>query len=282
MRNALHASSFCVLAMTLLAAACGGPDRAAVPGAASASAPASSTSLELRCGPDEPAPMLTIRGGTARDHALACTALQRALAFFDSHGLAPDRRVVVEFRQAVFWEHAAGSVSIDATAPLPVQDASRNSPDSAERVAGLFDPVRNAVLMTTEAQPWLRSYTYFGAPMRDEMMTAMLTHEIVHALSRSLHAAALRAPEADLRVQKECVAYVVQLATLAPTLRAEILERFPAEPRDGDEAAINALALDLAPEAFGVLCFRHFTSDAGGTAFLRRLYSGDFIPPTLF
>ena len=272
---------FAVRAVTvaLAAAACSEPAGVPTPRAGVSMVGAWTTAQGLPCGPVAGATPLVVTGGTARDHALACVALQRALGFFEAQGLAPDRRVVLEFPPAVVWDRSVGAVAIDA--PTRPADG-RPDAGAAEQVAGLFDHAHGTVLMTSEAVPWLRRYSYFDLPMSDEMITAVLAHEIGHALSRSLYAPGLHAPDADLRVQDEYVAYVVQLATMAPALRAEILASFPARPGGADEAAINALALDLGPEAFGVQCFRHFGSAAGGAAFLRRLYSGAFVPAVAF
>jgi hypothetical protein len=108
----------------------------------------------------------------------------------------------------------------------------------------------------------------------------MLTHEITHALSKSLYAPVLRAADLDIHVQEEYVAYVAQLSTMSRDLRNAVLARFPASAyRFNDEADINALSLAMIPEAFGVMSYRHFMDDAGGPVFLRRLYRGEYRPP---
>jgi hypothetical protein len=137
--------------------------------------------------------------------------------------------------------------------------------------------------MTTEASSWLDSYTYFGLPVSEEMFTSMLTHEIAHALSKSLYAPHLRTANVDIRVQEEYVAYVAQLSTMSSDLRTAVLARFPASAhRFSDETDINALSLGLNPEAFGVKSYRHFKDEGGGPVFLRRLYGGEYRPPVQY
>lgn len=262
-------------ALALALWACGGAQQA--PAGAGAE-PRPVPTQELRCDADGGLASLQVQGGTLRDHALACDALLRVRAFFERQGRSTARRVVLEFRDAVTW--AGSSMAADERVTLP--NDGRAGP--AERVVGLFDPARGTVTMTSEATPWLRGSTYFGLPMTDELITTLLAHEIAHALSRGLYEASLQATDTDLRVQEECVAYLVQLATMDAHLRAAVLVRFPASDATGADAegAINAIALGLAPETFGVICFRHFAGPSGGSAFLDRLYSGAFRPLTAY
>jgi len=265
-----------------LVAACGGHNWAlGGPARGSAlSAPSHEASwIGLQC--DDPlgtlpGPIhLKVSGGTERDLGFACAAMRRVLEFFAGHGLTPDRRLRIEFKASVFLDLRRPMHRARAD-PTP----SNGPPAHAERIVGMFHRDRRTVLMTTEASPWIRSYTYFGLPMSDEMFTAMLTHEISHALSKSLYAPPLLDPDADIRVQQEYVAFVVQLSTMDARLRADSLARFPASThRFTSEADINAWALGLGPEAFGVKSYRHFADDGGGSVFLRRLFDGDFRPP---
>ena len=269
----IRVASASALALSLWA--CDGTQRAPVQ---TDGKPAPTSVQELDCSRDGGPAVLRVRGGTLRDHLLACDALRRVLAFFGAQGRAAERRVAVEFRDTVTWEWTS------AVADERVAVGSDGRVEVAERVVGLFDPARGTVMMTSEASPWLRRTTYFGQPMSDELLTTMLAHEISHALSRKLYAAHLRTADTDLRVQEECIAYVAQLVTMNTQLRATVLARFPArDAADADvEGAINALALGLAPETFGVTCFRHFAGPSGGRAFLDRLYSGEFTPSTLY
>lgn len=258
------------LALVLALSANGGMPQAPRPDVAEHASPVPVQTL--RCGPPEASATLQVQGGSARDHVLACDALTRVRSFFAAHGRATRQRVVVEFHDTVMWEWPAAPGARQA---LPRGGAT----STTERVVGLFDPGRDTVQMTSEASPWLRGYACFGLAMSDELITTMLAHEISHALSRSLYAPPLQSPDTDLRVQQECIAYVVQLATMDPLLRTAALAGYPAAVDPDAEGAINALALALSPEVFGVRCYRHFSNAShGGRAFLDRLYSGAFQP----
>lgn len=232
--------------------------------------------MTLQCDAVRGVTPVQVSGGTDRDHQLACAAVSRAVTFFVDQGLAPDLRLRIEFRQAVYLD-------LNDSAKKAIGAAGKADQVAAgayiDRIVGAFHPGSRSVRMTTEASPWLRAYNYFGLPVSDEMIMSMLTHEITHALSKTLYAPTLLAAGADIHVQEQYVAFVAQLVTMAPRLRADILTRFAtsADRFDG-EADINALALGFSPESFGVKSYRHFTSEAGGSPFLRRLYSGEFRP----
>ncbi|MDH4289741.1 MAG: hypothetical protein OEV65_13425, partial [Aquincola sp.] len=232
---------------------------------------------------------VTVAGGTERDHRFTCAAAKRALGFFLGHGLVPTSRLRIEFREAVFLD-LAGCMGAAGVDPAPCDtavtagavNAGRAPGESshAERVVGAFHPGSETALVTTEASPWLRTYTYFGLAMNEEMFMSVLTHEITHALSKSLYSPAARAADLDIHVQEEYVAYVAQLSTMSRDLRSAVLARFPAGThRFKDETDINALSLGLSPEPFGVMSYRHFISDAGGLGFLHRIYCGEYRPP---
>jgi hypothetical protein len=281
-----------------LIAACGGhngPQDAPAQGLALAAPNQDASWMELQCD-DSLGSMpgvipVKVSGGTERDHGFACAAMRRAVGFFAGHGLTPDLRLRIEFKESVFID-LPGPIQMAGTDQTPSNtDTTAVAVDAAgrsfqrplahaEQILGMFHRGSRSVLMTTEASPWIRSYAYFGSPVTDEMFTALLTHEITHALSKSLYAPSLLEPDTDIHVQEEYVAYVSQLSTMDARLRADVLARFPAsEYRFTGEADINALLLGLSPEAFGVTSYRHFVADGGGSDFLRRLYGGDFRPP---
>jgi hypothetical protein len=240
----------------------------------------------------EQALYVTVSGGTERDHDFACIAVRRAVAFFHDQGLTPDLHVQIAFQEVVQLELPGGSsmegvdlARITRPATSGANLASSEIADSplVERVAGHFDKESRVVHMTTEASGWLRSYSYFGLTVNDEMLVSMLTHEVSHALSPSLYAATMRPREVDIHVQQEYLAYAVQISTMSHKLRAAVLGNFPAEAhRFNEEADINALSLAFSPEAFGVESYRHFIGESGGLDFLQRMFSGRFQPSHIY
>lgn len=263
-------------------------------GARTDAAPSQVTQADGRCGLASAAATLEATGGTAHDRVLACEALRRVLSFLAEQGVAAERRVDVEFRDTVTWSPSDTSAGEAAAMPgvegpeATEAVTSGHGPGAGDRVVGLFDRRRGAVLMTSEATPWLRDFAYFGQVMSDELITTLLAHEISHAVARNLHGAGRHDRDTDLRVRRECAAYVVQLATMDQSVREAVLARYSTSRpettrRDADDdGAINSLVLALAPEAFGVSCYRRFAGAAGGKAFLESLYSGAFRPWPVF
>jgi hypothetical protein len=106
--------------------------------------------------------------------------------------------------------------------------------------------------------------------MSRELYKSFIVHEVAHAIAQSNFTI-----EHPSKVAQEYIAYTIQLATMEPALRNHILSAFDNAAFAADKE-ISELFLALAPETFAVKAYKHFQAPEHGTAFLRRLLTGDF------
>jgi hypothetical protein len=134
---------------------------------------------------------------------------------------------------------------------------------------GHFDIARNeiAILPLAAAMRAMPTCDAFEVPMRPELWASYVSHEVAHAVAEQHFAAGVRRLTAS-----EYIAGVVQLMTMEPSLRAEILARFSglSPYRSADE--ISSLYYLMAPGQFAVKVYRHYIAlGSAGPAFLHLL-----------
>ena len=205
---------------------------------------------------------ITIKGGTAADHAAACEGFARAVGFFARFGYQTQLPVTIVFVDSV---------------SLPVKNATgQETFVGGTRVVGMFEAATQRVTMTSLTAPWLRKRPYFRLPYDRELLVSVLAHESAHALSKAFYSYPI---SPRTHAQEEYIAYAAQLATMAPSKLEQVLAKYETERWTfSSESSINDLVHAAAPHGFGVMSYRHFMGQQGGRAFLERIYSGDFKP----
>jgi hypothetical protein len=213
----------------------------------------SGLSLTGRAGPASSAcgdSGIRIRDASPAEAVLACAGIADARAFFAAHGLAAD-------------------IDIDITVQ-PRVDAG-DTVDLAFPVLGQYRPEANRVFMTAlEAQRDMSEDTpVFGVPFEPMQFREVVAHEVVHALAEQNF---IR--DEPSRLVHEYIAYIVQMATMAPDRRARILAAYSATPfRSAEE--INPIVYAIAPDMFAVKAYLYFAAQPDGAAYLRRLLADD-------
>lgn len=215
------------------------------------------------CGSD--LPRARIENGSVFDRGAACEGLRRAHGFFVHHGFAPrldGDPIVYRFERVV---------------RSPCQEAGKAS-CLGPRVAGLFDADQGVVTITTASEAWMRlpGRTYFGLRYDDELYASVLAHESTHAINKQFYA---RKP--TTHAQDEYIAYASQLWSLDKKKLSDVMRKYPEKSNVfSDELNINDVVHFTGPHAFGVMSYRHFMGPGGGGRMLRRIYSGEYQPPS--
>lgn len=139
---------------------------------------------------------------------------------------------------------------------------------------GRFDGNRRETLILSfaVAQIEARDSPPFNTPMNKELYQSFVVHELAHAIAHS--AFEIARPSV---VAQEYIAYTVQLATMPPALREEILARYRVDAF-ADESEMSELYYAFDPCVFAVKAYRHFMTLSEPQAFYKRLLTGAFQP----
>lgn len=206
--------------------------------------------------------------GNERQHEQVCKAYKKAVYFFEKYGYAINDELV------------SGSVIFESRVMIPEKDSKGNPTfNGGVRVLGLFDRGSGILRITDEKEPWIRQKkrTYFKLQYTPQLYESVLLHEMIHLLSKQLYL------YSDYgHAQEEYIAYVAQIESLPEHERERVLRSCAApECVFADEMNINDIVHFADPHAFGVMSWRHFTSNEGGRMMLDRIYSGAFKPINL-
>ena len=140
----------------------------------------------------------------------------------------------------------------------------------------MYDPGIHRVSMTQFGAEWLRQRPYFSLIHNRELLVSVMTHEIVHGLSKAFYR---YKANPNVRAQEEYIAYAAQLWTMEPRMRDRLLQHRDNQGlRFSTENSINDMVHAAAPHRFGVMSYQHFISPEGGRKFLERIYTGDYEP----
>ncbi len=182
------------------------------------------------------------------------------------------------------WRRVAGFLIVErnlrVTGPIALAFAERVEIDlGAERarVLGHYDRVRRIVRITSAEAAWLREpdRLLFSLPIDAELHTSLIAHELAHAVLLDNFRVAVPG-----RTCGEYMAYVVQIATMAPATRERVLAAYPAGDFDSP-ARITEVCHLMNPHGFGVRAFRHFVRE-GHRYMLDQILSGQVgtdLPP---
>ena len=178
------------------------------------------------------------------DAMMACAAAADSLSFMESHGfvIEVDRPLVISVVEPVSW--------IECRCAF-----------------GWFNAVEDRI----EVLPFALSKRLaldsgvFGMPLTRELYRSFFAHEIAHAVAHSN----FRIPNPSVAAH-EYIAYTIQLATMTPLLRSEILNRLDVGAFTCDQE-ISDIYLALGPEQFAVKAYQHFQRPDNGTRFFQQL-----------
>lgn len=101
----------------------------------------------------------------------------------------------------------------------------------------------------------------FRLPMDVDLYRGIVAHEVAHAVASGN----FTNPDPP-RAAQEYIAYVTQLATLAPATRELVLTDFPGRGFS-DHRSINSVTLMMSPDNFAVGVYRHFLRPDNGSDF---------------
>lgn len=183
-----------------------------------------------------------VQATDAVDAADACRGADRAAAFLVDHGMAVPPGLRVEL--------------VDS---LPS--------DLRADAAGCYlrGPGRTMVLVYAAFAP---RRTWYGVPVDRRLYSAVVAHEMAHAIVACAPGAAVLAGPAH-----EYVAYVAMFAAMDPDLREQALAAYPG---DGfrDSTQINPFVYGFDPMMFGAQAWRHFRKQPDPKQFLRDMAEG--------
>lgn len=179
--------------------------------------------------------------GAGEDEQRVCEAGASAAKFLISIGIRLPKRVTVQVEDALPAYHGV-------------------------RTYGTFDAQNDhvRVLSLAGSRSISGQQRPFDLEMDERLYMSILVHELTHALVDE----AFKPGCTSLRAH-EYIAYVAQLATMSPDLRAEALERYPLDPFDDPEISDLYYAFD--PHAFGVKAWLHFNRSGKGADFVHRV-----------
>ena len=204
------------------------------------------------CGSDS----IRISGATAQEAELACAGIADAIGFFAARGFATDIAI---------------DVSVDEDA-VTVDDGGLAFP-----VLGRFHPDDDRIIMTSLAsqRAMAQDRPAFRMPFAAAQFREVVAHETAHALAERNFS------HADpSRLVHEYIAYIVQMATMAPTRRAAILGNYATGPFE-TVLEINPMVYGIAPDVFAVKAWLYFVEQPDGAAYLRRIMAED-LPAAAF
>lgn len=149
--------------------------------------------------------------------------------------------------------------------PLAI-DVVHNLPDKPH-LLGTFNPKLEKIEILSYEDCAKRALTKppFRVPMDLSMHRSFVVHEIAHTIAQQNFAIS----DPSVAAQ-EYIAYSVQLATMAPTLRETILARDQLDPFE-DEFEITTVYLAFDPSSFAVKVYRHLTEVADAPSFYQQL-----------
>jgi len=194
----------------------------------------------------------TIYADSAYDAYLACAGAADAAAFLSQRGFTVDTVMRIEVLDSVFL-HADENPSF--------------------RILGQFVAEQDRILVTSMngQREMAAEKPIFGVPYEAAMFRSVVAHEAAHAIAEdNFHV------DSPTRLAHEYIAYIVQLATMPPRLRQQILDHHRA-PAFASELEINPMLYGLNPDVFAVKAYGHFRSPGVGVAFLQTLLSRDLM-----
>ena len=143
-------------------------------------------------------------------------------------------------------------------------------PNVSHACFGFYECDSNRILIRSPesiARVSGQSALYVGLDA-NTVFDSIVSHEVSHA---AFAQSACR--DAECLANHEYVAYVMQMWSLPPAIRGEIVERF-GQVEPVDPMRINELIAVMAPAKFAALAWQHFNEDGNGCDFIQDLATG--------
>jgi len=177
------------------------------------------------------------------DYEGICLAARNSLAFLASIGLALDTRTTIRISDHFGCE-------------------------GCNHTIGQFDPRSGEIKLLSYEAALMASYERpaFRVAMSRPLWHSYVSHELAHAASLRHFALGVQTFTAT-----EYIAAVVQLATLAPTMRNDILRNYSDVAAYDNEVAISHLYYLMNPCMFAVKAYLHYLKPENGPKFIDRL-----------
>ncbi len=217
-----------------------------------------------------------------KDYVIGCEGVARALEFFTVYGYAVDIPIYIYFGQRV-----------------TVNDNSLATEQKS--IYGYFDPENMIVYMSSLTSPFVTDPKKVYLRVRvqqqngfrkqhilEEFHRSIVAHEIAHLLTQhnfNLQFVAISNSHIKMgRGVQEYIASVVQLATMEPSLRKSILERYDPQIIIDHEQQINGMLFSCNPQQFSIMSYRHFhlQNRFQQNLLLDRIFSNDLNPDLAF
>jgi hypothetical protein len=183
--------------------------------------------------------------GTADETADACRALSKVLDRFEAYGHSIQ---------------PAFSLSFEPHVSIDLLNASDGSVTETVEVSGYYDNRRDAIHVASGSRRSDKTRAPWGIEWSQPIASSILEHELAHAVM-----ADLLGPDYNRvgRAHHENVAYVIQFDVMDPALRSRILSTHPTVDAFPGREAVNGVAHDIDPEAFGIRAYRFSQTEDG-------------------
>ncbi len=210
------------------------------------------------------------------DYEIACAGIARAQELVaKTYGYKTDADIRIEFKQRVLLEFKNEHGELTSTT----------------RVYGMYIGPENRVEMSAFSSDIVQNKEreHFGIRIKElglpsEQTDALLKHMhlsiVIHELTHLFTQHNFRVPKPGGAVH-EYLSYIIQLKSLDPWIREEVLRRNTEE--FSHELQINSMIHYFAPHTFGVKSYRHYEKLGERRAqFVDDILSGEFNPDSLF
>ena len=183
------------------------------------------------------------------DALTACTGATEAIVFMTEHGF-------------------------NARIPITISVVDQIEKKHTAQVLGQYSSKTTDITMLSFSSCLEKSADNppFGIAMNMDIHRSFVVHEIAHAIAD--HNFVIDNPS---RVAQEYIAYTVQLATMLPSLRDDILSRNRTGGFESEEE-ITDLFYAFNPNNFAVKSYLHFLRPENGSKFFQRILTGSFQP----
>lgn len=204
-------------------------------------------SLEVSCGEQK----ADVLGASAEEQSIICAAVKRTTELF---------------RQCEFMELPRVRVQVEKE---PVNVCGVDA-------FGSFDAERQSIRIvdaTTCKKMTKLNAAYASLPF-GEFYQSIVVHEIAHQFFRS-HLKGKKVSYAT----HEYVAYAMQIASMPPQIRNQLLNSITREPTEDLDPFVDMLLL-MSPVYFGVLAYDHFSAPGNGCWVLQGIVRGEIEFPS--
>jgi Family of unknown function (DUF6639) len=192
-----------------------------------------------------------VLGASTEERTVVCTAVKKTTKLFRQCGFMKLPRIRVQVEKE--------PVNVCGVDAFGSYDAQRQT-------------IRIVDATTCEKMAKVNA-AYASLPF-GELYQSIVVHEIAHQFFRS-HLKDKKASHAT----HEYIAYAMQIASMPPQVRDQLLNSFPREPPEDLGPFVDMLLL-MSPMYFGVLAYDHFSAPGNGCRVLQEIVRGEIEFPS--